>query len=181
MRLIRRLRPFFSCFGVSLVVASISLSPLPAFAQGDPFRVPCGGWGVDVAKENVRANNDLLGRGKVLQMFRPREYPTGRYQVWKEECSRMDLDRDMHAFWRIVVVMTTGLFMIALTYGAILYMFESFGRGPSNQARNLVLNSVAALLIVGFGMAIWRGFLSDVLGATSFEFGYFNPFGMSGR
>lgn len=137
----------------------------------------CGGWGKDVAKARVEEHNAELGKYK-LQMFRPRERPDGRWQVWKEECARLDLERDLYSFWRVMALAAGGLFLIAAAVAGILYMSESLGGRGQGQARSLVVNAVFGLLIVAMGLLIWQGALTELFGANNLEIGYFNPFGV---
>ena len=162
---------------LGLVTAAVQPSAVSAQDNLPPHLRECGGWGKDVAKARVQEHNAELGKYK-LQMFRPRERPDGRWQVWKEECARLDLERDLYSFWRVMALAAGGLFLIAAAVAGILYMGESLGGRGQGQARSLVVNAVFGLLIVAMGLLIWQGALTELFGANNLEIGYFNPFGV---
>ena len=170
-----RLSPFLALLGLA-----VWMVPAYVHAQGPPSDIAdhCGGYGVEHAKESVRNHNSVVKRAKAPQMFLPREYPDGRYKVWKEECSQLDLERDLHAGWRAATVAAGGLFMVAFAYAGILLMSERLSGNPNSQARNAIMVSVMGLLITAFGMVLWKGFLAGVLGDASLDVGSTIPFGM---
>ena len=162
-----------------LGLVTTAVQPSAVNAQDDlpPYLRECGGWGKDVAKARVKEHNSELGHYK-MQMFRPRERPDGRWQVWKEECARLDLERDIYSFWRVMALAAGGLFLIAAAIAGMLYMGESLGGRGQGQARTLVVNAVFGLLIVAMGLLIWQGALTELFGTNNLEIGYFNPFGV---
>ena len=167
--------------GLLALCATFLAMPSTTAAQGvAEVDADCGGYGEAYARERVLEHNQELGRVKRPGLLEPREFPDGRYKVWREECSRLDLERDMHAGWRFAVLFASAVFMLAVGYAGILLMVERFGGGPSSQARNVVVGAIFGLLVVAFGMALWRSVLTQVLGVSELEIGYFNPFGMSG-
>lgn len=163
-----------------VLLVSVAVIPGAAVAQGPPSDIAdrCGGYGVEHAKQSVRDHNSVIRRPKAPQMFLPREYPDGRYKVWKEECSRLDLDRDLHAAWRSATIAAGGLFMVAFAYAGILLMAERLTGNPNSQARAVIMVSVMGVLITAFGMVLWRAFLAGVLGEYSLDIGATIPFGM---
>lgn len=163
--------------GIALLVPAASAGL--AMANGhDP--VPCGGWGHTEARTRADANNKGL-RDVARQWANPREQPGGRWVVWKEECARMDLERDMYAFWRVMAVAAGGVFVVALSYVGISHMAESVTQGRSTNARKILINAVFGLLIVCFGLLIWQGVLVEMFGIATLEVGSFNPFGVPPR
>lgn len=119
---------------LGLVTAAVQPSAVSAQDDLPPHLRECGGWGKDVAKARVEEHNAELGTYK-LQMFRPRERPDGRWQVWKEECAQLDLERDLYSFWRVMALAAGGLFLIAAAVAGIPYMSESLGGRGQGQAR----------------------------------------------
>lgn len=140
---------------------------------------PCGGWGTAQAVANVAENNKDLY--PVKERFGIREQTGGRWQTWKEECARMDLERDLYSFWRMMALAAGGIFLIAGAYAGISYMTESFTRSQNTQARTIAVNATFGLLVVAFGYLIWQGLLIEVIGLNTIEIGHFNPFGVAGR
>ena len=174
---IRLPRPSVLAVGLVLLVALMGARS--AYAQAADVDAPCGGYGVEHAKTAVEANNAELGRRLAPAMFLPREHKGGRYKVWREECSKLDLVRDLHAGWRFATLVAGALFMFAVGYAGILLMVERFSGNPSSQARGVIVGAVFGLLIVAFGMALWRSVLTQVLGLADLDVGSFSPFGMS--
>ena len=142
--------------------------------------LPCGGWGHGEAQARAQANNEGL-RDVARQWANPREQPGGRWVVWKEECARMDLERDMYAFWRVMAAAAGGVLVLALGYVGISYMGESVTQGRSTSARKILINAVFGVLIVCFGLLIWQGVLVEMFGIATLEVGSFNPFGVPPR
>ena len=139
---------------------------------------PCGGWGTAQAVANVAENNKDLY--PVKESFGIREQPGGRWQTWKEECARMDLERDLYSFWRVMALAAGSVFLIAAAYAGISYMTEGLTRGQNPQARTIAVNATFGLLVVAFGFLIWQGLLIEVIGLNTIEIGRFNPFGVAG-
>ena len=135
----------------------------------------CGEWGAATAKERVAEHNSALGTYRV-RMLQPRERTDGRWQVWKEECARLDLERDLYAFRRVMAITAGGVFLLAAAVAGIVYMSESLGGRGQGQARSIAVNAVFGLLIVAMGLLIWQGALTELFGTNNLSIGYFNPF-----
>ena len=168
-------------WAVAVAAALLGLSVAPAFAQGPPPDIadPCGGYGAEFAHREVEDHNAELGRRRVPGIFVPRETEDGRVKVWKEECSKLDLMRDLHAGWRFASLLAGGFFMLACAYAGILLMVERLSGNGNGQARQVIAGSIIGLLVVVFAMAIWRSMITQVFGLSDLDLGYFNPFGMS--
>ena len=174
-------RKRFRLPGVLLAVLFALALASPALAQGDTD-IRCGGWGLANAMNWAREHNDRLadlepGVDRTRRVFQSRLTRHGRFQVGREVCARLDLERDLYTFWRVGGLLAVSLLGLTLVWGGMMWMIEAMGLSQQGRARLLMVNCFVGVMIVGVAFFVWQGLYTGTFGFFTLELGEFNPVG----